>query len=159
MKQLFIIALFVCTSIQHAFTQENKPHKTRFVAGISLPELIHAGVTYRLANWSQLGFSAGLGPTWGGVWPSLSLEHRLYFGKEHPGLKQRTWFCRQGATYFPSAQPPEQFAVDLSVGKDLVFKNNKNGISIDAGVGYLQREDTEVSDIFPVLRFQFFFSL
>ncbi|MDH7460362.1 hypothetical protein QEG73_03700 [Chitinophagaceae bacterium 26-R-25] len=159
MKQLLMIALFVCPSVQHAYTQETKQHKTRFVTGISVPELIHAGVTYRLASWSQLGFNAGLGPTWGGVWPTLSLEHRLYVGNRHPRLGQKTWFCRQGGTYFTAALPPEQFAFDLSLGKDLVFKNARNGISIDAGVGYLQRENADVSEFLPVLRFEFYFSL
>jgi len=50
------------------------------------------------------------------------------------------------------------------VGKDILFKNPRNGITIDAGVFYLQ--DSEGSsiilipslDLWPALRIQFYFA-
>jgi hypothetical protein len=153
MKQLFVFALLLSLFIQHSYAQETQSPKIRFVVGLSLPEGIHAGVTYRLASWSQLGVNAGLTPVWEDVFASVSLEHRIYFGNTHPRLGQKTWFCRQGTSYLPREDAGQQFTLNLSVGKDLVFKN-LNGLSIDAGVTYWQRDAP--SNFAPILRFQFF---
>ncbi len=146
--------------------QEKNISKTRIVTGISGPELFHAGVTYRLANISQLGFNAGIAPSYGLIWSALSLEHRLYFGKNNEKINYKTWFCRQGTTFYPSAtKPSQQFSCNLTIGKDIPFHNYKNGITIDLGVFYLN--DSEESSIilvrslnlWPALRFEFYFSL
>lgn len=161
---LVIIALFSLHI--HLFAQERKISKTRFVIGISAPELLHAGVTYRLANSSQLGLNAGAGPSLGMIWSSISFEHRLYLGKNSEKSGQKTWFFRQGTTFFPSETTSSQrFTLNLTGGKDIVFKNGKNGITIDLGVFYLQ--DSESSSIilvrslnlWPALRFELYFSL
>lgn len=141
-------------------------HRLKFVTGISGPELLHAGLTYRLANISQLGMSAGLGPSFGSMWPTINFEHRLYIGSDLDNAGWKTWFFRQGVTYFPSAKSSQQFALTLTGGKDIPFrKNHNNGITIDAGVFYLP--DSERSSIilvrslnlWPALRFQFYFTL
>jgi hypothetical protein len=146
--------------------QESSPGRTRLVFGLAGPELIHAGITYRLAGFSQLGLNAGIGPSSGMAWTAISLEHRLYLGKVSGKSNLKTWFFRQGTTYFPSATLPSQhFTLTLTGGKDIVFKNAKNGLSIDLGVFYLP--DSERSsiilvrslDLWPALRFQLYFSL
>lgn len=156
----FIAFLFIdCAAI----AQEKKSGKTKLVAGLSGPELIHAGVSYRLANASQLGLNAGIGPSAGSAWTAISLEHRLYFGKNSDKTSQKVWFFRQGTTFFPQASSNQQFTLNLTVGKDLVFKNGHSGLTIDAGVFYLP--DSEGSSIilirslnlWPALRFEFFF--
>ncbi|MBK5270337.1 MAG: hypothetical protein JJE22_04910, partial [Bacteroidia bacterium] len=111
--------------------QKEAISKTRFVIGLSGPELLHAGVTYRIANASQLGLNAGVGPSSGLVWTSISLEHRLYLGKNSEIINQKTWFFRQGTTFFPQAKSSQQFTLNLTVGKDLVFKNINHGVTID----------------------------
>lgn len=144
-----------------AFAQDGKVCKTRFVAGLSGPELLHAGVTYRVVNASQFGLNAGIGPSWGEVWPTLSLEHRLYLGKSNERSSQKTWFFRQGTTFFPSAQSGQQFSLNLTAGKDLILKNPKNSITIDAGFFFLP--DSENSslvlvrslNLWPSIRFEF----
>ncbi|HYC40216.1 MAG TPA: hypothetical protein VEB63_06985 [Chitinophagaceae bacterium] len=73
-----------------AIAQEKESSNTRLVAGLSGPELLHAGVTYRIANVSQVGLNAGIGPSAGTVWTAFSLEHRLYFGKNSERSKQKT---------------------------------------------------------------------
>jgi hypothetical protein len=145
--------------------QEEKMSKTKFVIGLSGPELLHAGVTYRIANVSKFGINAGAGPSAGMIWTALSLEHRLYLGKNSQNTHQKTWFFRQGTTFFPAEKSSQQFTLNLSIGKDFVFKNAKNGITIDAGVFYLP--ESEMSSIilvrslnlWPALRFEFYFSL
>jgi hypothetical protein len=147
------------------YSQENNPGKTRFVIGAAGPELFHAGVTYRVANINQLGLNAGLGPSLGSVWTAISIEDRVYFGRSDKRTNQKNWFCRVGTTFFPQAESPQRFTFNLTAGKDLLFKNQKNGITIDAGVFYLQ--DSEGSsiilipslDLWPALRVQFYFSL
>jgi|GEM_PF-1426329 len=138
---------------------------TNLVLGISGPELLHAGVAFRVSNSNQLGINAGIGPSAGEAWPSISLEHRLYLGKNESRSNQKAWFCRQGITYFPSANSSQHFAFTLTGGKDFAFKKPGNGITIDAGFFYLK--DSESSSIilvrslnlWPALRFEFYFAL
>lgn len=147
------------------FAQQGEIGKARLVTGISAPELLHIGLTYRVANASQLGFSAGAGPSSGAIWPSINLEHRLYIGNNSAKTNQRTLFFRQGTTFFPSAKSSRQFTLNLTVGKDFVFKNIKNGITIDAGVFYLPESErssvilVRSFNLWPALRFEFYFSL
>ncbi|HEX5552593.1 MAG TPA: hypothetical protein VFX43_05030 [Chitinophagaceae bacterium] len=162
MKYLMVIitSLFFTLNLR---AQTEKVSKTRFVIGLSDPELLHAGVTFRIANASQLGLNVGAGPTLGGVWPAISLEHRLYVGKDNERVNQKTWFFRQGTTFFTSAESPQQFTLNLTVGKDLLFKNIKNGITIDAGLFYLPRDERSSTGrsffLVPALRFEFYFAL
>jgi hypothetical protein len=162
----FITLFFLLMANIPLQAQETRPARTRLVLGLAGPELIHAGVTYRLADFSQLGLNAGIGPSSGMAWTAISLEHRLYLGKASPKSNLKTWFFRQGTTFFPSATLPSQrFTLTLTGGKDIPFRNAKNGISIDLGVFYLA--DSERSslilvrslDLWPALRFQFYFSL
>ena len=80
--------------------QKETIKKTKIVIGISSPELLHAGATYRLANISQIGLNVGGAPSLGGIWPSASFEHRLYIGKNSEKSDQKTWYFRQGTTFF-----------------------------------------------------------
>jgi hypothetical protein len=159
---LFILMiLFFCHTLS---AQTKSIGKTRFVAGIAGPELIHAGITHRIAEISQLGASVGAGPSSGTIWTAISLEHRLYLGKKSEKTNHKTWFFRQGTTFFPSAKSSQQFTLNLTVGKDLIFKKPGNGMSIDAGVFYLPESETSSIilirslDLWPALRFQFYFS-
>jgi hypothetical protein len=144
--------------------QESKIRKTRFIAGLSGPELLHVGVTHKLAPVSQVGLSVGAGPSMGMLWSSVNLEHRLYFGKKSQETNQKTWFSRQGSTFFPSAKSSQQFTLTLTAGKDFIFKNIKNGITIDAGVFYLPESErssiilVRSLNLWPALRVEFFFS-
>lgn len=144
------------------YAQDKKMNKARFVIGLSAPELLHAGLTYRIANASQIGLSVGAGPSLGSIWPSINVEHRLYFGKNSIKTDQKIWFFRQGTTFFPSAQSPQKFTLNLTVGKDIPFKN-KNGITIDAGVFYLPESESSSIilvrslNLWPALRFEFYF--
>lgn len=163
MKYALVIIPLLYFNI-NLFAQGEKTSKTRFVIGLSAPELLHAGVTYRLANVSQLGLNAGAGPSSGMVWTSISLEHRLYLGKNSEKSNQKTWFFRQGTTYFPSATTSSQhFTLNLTVGKDIPSKNIKNGITIDVGVFYLPHSEhssiilVRSLNLWPALRFELYF--
>lgn len=162
MKNVTLIIILLSINI-NLIAQQETMSKTKFVFGLSGPELLHAGFTYRIVNFSQLGISAGVGPSAGKAWTTINFEHRLYFGKNADKTMQKTWFFRQGTTYFPSAKNPSQhFSLNLTVGKDIVFKNNKNGLTIDVGVFYLA--DSENSSIilirslnlWPAIRFEFY---
>ena len=159
-------ALVMITSLSFIFNlhaQEKKISKTRFVIGLSAPELLHAGITYRIANASQFGLSVGAGPSLGTIWPSINLEHRLYLGKKSEKTNQKLWFFRQGTTFFPSAKSSQQFTLNLTVGKDIPFKKIKNGITIDAGVFYLPESESSSIilirslNLWPALRFELYF--
>jgi hypothetical protein len=82
MKYSIVIIAFLFLNLK-VCAQKERISKARFITGLSGPELLHAGVTYRVANFSQFGLNAGIGPTLGGIWPALSLEHRLYDGKNN----------------------------------------------------------------------------
>ena len=148
----------------HVSAQQDNLSKTRFVAGVSGPELLHAGFTHRLSNVSQLGLNAGIGPSAGMAWSALSIEHRLYFGKNAEKTNQKIWFFRQGSTFFPSAKSPQKFTLNLTIGKDFVFKKINRGITIDAGVFYLPESESssiilvKALNLWPALRFEFYFS-
>ncbi|HEX5552578.1 MAG TPA: hypothetical protein VFX43_04955 [Chitinophagaceae bacterium] len=164
MKYSIVIIAFLFLNLK-VCAQKERISKARFITGLSGPELLHAGVTYRVANFSQFGLNAGIGPTLGGIWPVLSLEHRLYVGKNNERINQKIWFFRQGTTFFPSARSSQQFTLNLTVGKDILFKNIKNGITIDAGVFYLPESESSSIilvrslNLWPALRFEFYFSL
>ena len=161
--QILTLAL-LCLNV-NLFSQEVQTGKTKFIAGLSAPELLHIGLTHRIANVSQLGISVGAGPSLGLIWTSINLEHRLYVGKNSERTDQKQWFFRQGSTFFPSAKSSQQFTLNLTIGKDFIFKNVKNGITIDAGVFYLpESESSSVIlvrslNLWPALRFEFFFAL
>ncbi len=153
---LFSFTLNLCA-------QKETIHKTKVAIGISAPELLHAGLTYRIANISMLGLNVGAGPSLGSVWTSVSLEHRLYLGKNDKRVNQKTWFFRQGTTFFPSAKSNQQFTLNVTLGKDFPFKNIENGITIDAGVFYLPGSESSSVilvrslNLWPALRFEFYF--
>lgn len=164
MKKFLIIILALALSID-LFSQVKKTSKTRFITGLSAPELFHVGATYRLANICQLGLNAGIGPSYGLIWTAISLENRIYFGKSNEKSDYKTWFCRQGTTFFPSAEKPSQYTFNLTIGKDIPFKKINNGITIDFGVFYLPgSEDSSIIlvrslNLWPALRIEFYFSL
>jgi len=155
--------LFVCNFDLSGQTE--KKTNTKFVFGISAPELLHAGVAFRVSQSNQLGINAGIGPSSGEVWPSISVEHRLYLGKNDPKTNIKAWFCRQGATFFPSAKSSQKFALTLTGGKDFSFKKHGNGITIDAGFFYLPESESSSIilvrslNLWPALRFEFYFAL
>jgi hypothetical protein len=164
----YTIAVIALLTFHHTLCAQDEARisRAKIVAGLSGPELIHAGVTYRICDFSQLGFNAGLGPSFGMLWSALSLEHRLYLGKNSARTNQKLWFFRQGTTWFPAETNPSQdLTLNLTVGKDIPFRNLKNGLTIDAGVFYLP--DSETSSVilvrswnlWPALRFEFYFSL
>jgi hypothetical protein len=164
MRYLISVTSFFLSYLT-AICQENTVAPAKFVAGISGPELLHAGITYRLANASLLGINAGAGPSLGTVWTSISLEHRLYLGKNDERTGRKAWFLRQGTTFFPSANSGQRFTFNFTGGKDIGFKKAGNGITIDAGVFYLpESENSSIIlirslKLWPALRFELYFGL
>ncbi len=160
----YIVALILSVLLHvNLFAQKETIKKTKILVGLSVPELLHVGITYRVANSSQLGASLGIGPSSGAAWPTINLEHRLYFGRNAEATNQKTWFFRQGTTFFPSAKSTQKFTLNLTVGKDLLFKKAGSGITIDAGVFYLPgSENSSIIlvrslNLWPALRFEFYF--
>lgn len=143
--------------------QQKSATRTKYILGLSAPELLHTGITYRIANISLVGVSVGAGPTMGGVWTTINVEHRLYFGENSVKTNQKTLFFRQGTTFFPSARSAQKFTLNLTIGKDFVFKNVRNGITMDVGVFYLPESErssiilVRSLNLWPALRFEFYF--
>ena len=163
MKFTILIISLLFSFTLNLCAQKETINKTKIVIGLSAPELLHAGVTYRIANISQLGLSVGAAPSLGTIWTSVNLEHRLYLGKNSEKTNQKTCFFRQGTTFFPSAESSQRFTLNLTIGKDFIFKNIKNGITIDAGVFYLPKSErssvilVRSLNLWPALRFEFYF--
>ncbi len=163
MKYIFVVIALLSLN-NKLYCQDTNSGNTRFIAGLSGPELIHAGITHRISNSSQLGLSGGVAPSMGMIWSSINLEHRLYLGKSSEENDQKTYFFRQGTTYFPSADNPQRFTMTATAGKDFQFKNFKNGLTVDLGVFYLP--DSERASVilirplnlWPALRAEFYFS-
>jgi hypothetical protein len=108
-----------------------------------------------LGKTSQVGFSTGVGPSWGAVWPTLNIEHRLYFGKITESANRRRWFIKQGLTYFTAAE--SQSAVSFSVGSDLKSRARNRGWTIDLGGFILIQNNNDRKNLFlPALRFQYY---
>lgn len=156
---LFVIVLLTGMNLSG---QVADPGKIRIAGGIGGPELIHLGLSYRLADFSQLGIYGGGGPSWGTAWYALSLEHRLYFGVASERSGRQSWFFRQGVTYFPGAVQPQRLSLNLTAGKDLVFLSGRAGMTFDAGIFYLAgSENSSVIlvrslNLWPAIRIQFF---
>lgn len=109
---IIVVLLFL---IFNLYDQREKIHKAKVVIGLSAPGLLHLRITYRIANISLVEINGGLGPTLGGVWPALSFENRIYFGRNDGKTKQKNLFCRQGSTFFPSAVSPGRFTGTLTI--------------------------------------------
>jgi hypothetical protein len=151
MKKLGFLML-VGLWVSHALAQDMALTRTRFIAGLSAPELLHVGLGFDVTKYNQLGLSAGVGPSWGTLWPSLTAEHRLYFGKTKELTNRKQWFFRQGASYFPAG---DEGAGTLSIGADLKSKHRDKGWTIDAGIFFLYPRDRDrYYNSFPALRFQ-----
>lgn len=157
--------IFICILCSHAILAQDGARRTKFVAGVAAPEIIHAGITWRAANISLLGLSGGIGPSWGTAWTTVSLEHRLYLGKNSAATSQKVWFFRQGATWFPAeTEASRKLSLNVTGGKDFAFRNPRNGITIDAGFFYLAGSENSAIilfwswNIWPAVRIQFYFS-
>jgi hypothetical protein len=154
MKKLFILLLLQITTLL-VVAQEDSLTKTKFVIGLSAPELLHAGVNIDFTKYNQLGVSAGIGPSWGSVWPTLNIEHRFYFGKIMEATNRRRWFFKQGFTYF--AADDDQSALTFTLGADLKSKAANRGWTIDLGAFILyQSENGRENQVYPALRFQYY---
>ena len=135
-------------------TAQDSLSKTRWVGGLSVPELLHLGMATRITPFSMLGISAGVGPTWGGLWPSVNAEHRLYPGARSANKGRKQWFLRQSISYFPSGK---DVVFAFTVGVDLRSKRSSSGWTIDAGVLQLRPDEKgEQARYLPALRFQFY---
>lgn len=99
-KKIFLLVSVLALQLSVAVAQTDTLTKVKLLIGISVPELAHAGLSLDLGKHNQLGMSAGIGPTWGGVWPSFNAEHRLYFGNLREKTKKRIPFFRQAFTTF-----------------------------------------------------------
>lgn len=159
MVKYIVLAGVLLLAVASGVKAQEQEDKTRFVAGISGPELIHAGITFKITRSNRIGVSAGAAPSWGTTWSSVNLENRLYVNVDSP-----YWFFRQGITYFPSASSDAQhFSFSLTAGRDFMFKNGHSGITVDGGVFYLaESEDSSVIlirslNLWPALRVQLYF--
>lgn len=62
-----VLAITIYLGFGLSLHAQEKINKTRFIIGLSTPELFHAGVTHRLANISEVGLNVGAGPSSGTI--------------------------------------------------------------------------------------------
>lgn len=152
-KANFLILLVFASSFASA--QEDSLTKTRIVIGLAAPELIHLGFATDLGQRNQVGFSAGLAPSWGSVWPSLNVEHRFYFGGNSAATLKKKFFLKQGFTFFTADQ--DQKALTFTLGADLKSKARHRGWTIDLGAFLLLQNDMDRQNkLYPAIRFQYY---
>lgn len=93
--KITMLILFFSSSFS-LWAQKESINKTRFIVGLSSPELFHLGLTYRIANVSQISLNAGEAPSLGTIWPSISLEHRVHLGMNDKRTNKKKLFYSTG---------------------------------------------------------------
>ena len=84
-----ILLLFLPFLLQ---SQNEDVAKTRFVAGLAVPELIHLGANVDLGNFNQIGGSAGFSLSLGRLFAGLALRLPFWRGPQaaplmHAGMR------------------------------------------------------------------------
>lgn len=132
MIKSLLTAWLVIHTLQAAVCQDSlvlRP-KSRFVLGLSSPELLHIGYGIDVSRKYHIGITAGIGPSWGTAWPQFSIEQRILFAtSDSPGQKGQ-WFFRQGFNYFPFG---EDLLVTFSIGRDSKWDSNQDCWTFDLG--------------------------
>lgn len=145
-------------------SQNKNLSKTRFVAGLAVPELIHLGTNVDVASYNQIGGSAGF-LVFYGYHPTLNIEHRFYFGNLKNSTKRTNWFFKQGVSYFfnigDDIGSAYQTSVNLSIGLDIKSKSRRNGWTVDLGsfIAFPQKGNEGINEnniIGPSIRVQFY---
>ncbi|MEJ7912844.1 MAG: hypothetical protein WKF70_06800, partial [Chitinophagaceae bacterium] len=130
MYKLFLLLVFLVW-IKPIRAQDSSKSATRLAIGIAAPELLHVAFGFDIGKINTLCFGAGLGPSWGTVWPTLNAEHRLYFGERQNFTNRKRGFFRQGVTRF--TQATNETALSFTLGADLKSKSSGHGWTIDLG--------------------------
>ena len=161
-KSYFSILLMCLPFLSQS--QNEDLSKTRFVAGLSYPELIHLGANVAVGNYNQIGGSVGF-LVFYGYHPTVNIEHRFYFENLKDFTKPRNWFFRQAVTYYfiidDEIGGDYQASLILSVGLDFRSNSRKNGWTLDLGgfIAYPKKGNRGINEnhiIGPSLRIQFY---
>ena len=143
--------------------------------GLGFPDLLHAGMKYRLTDVSKIGMSYGTlifaDRSNNRSMIAITLEHEYHFPPSNQ--KKHKYYLSQKLTYIQDADAFTQSRIlyfTPSVGK-VFYSEGPFGINIDAGLNvkinnktFGSMQDDQVSPnnfpaIFPAVRLQFFFQL
>jgi hypothetical protein len=134
---IFVLSLLVFSNSE-AMAQDEPVGKTRFLFGVGVPEFLHLGLSHKISPINQFGASLGVLPVWGGqAVVSVSAEHRLYFGPLSKVTNYKSFYFRQGLSYFPQGNTDPGSTLNLTIGKDFNFWTERNGLSLDLGIVYV----------------------
>ena len=144
MKNLYVIRYLLLAflwffSAKYILSQK----KVNIIAGIGLPELIHAGVRYQMGQ-TQLGGSFGYG---GDSTYSINGDFLYHFGKVSDLSKRKRWYGKLGVGYNRSKSAYDIFkslVLTTRIGKEYNI-SHVLGIGVDAGLTFLvYEENTEI---------------
>lgn len=154
MMKRYAFLLLLCFNAGFAQAQKDSISNILFLAGASTPELAHVGLGAKLGNRNMIAVAFGIAPTWGGIWPAWSVEHRIYFKSLRDASVRRNWLLKQGYTYFTT---DGESAIAFTVGTESRNKRRPHrGWTIDAGVFLLFQTDGWENRWGPALRFQYY---
>ena len=156
-KSLLVFLVLLIQGINSACCQDQQAllPRSRFVFGLSSPELLHIGYSLDITRKYQVGVTAGVGPSWGTAWPQFSWEQRFYTSAATE--QKGHWFFRQGFNYFPLG---EDLLLTFSLGRDSKWDANRGCWTFDFGISTFvfynrQYEGSEPYYHFvPVIRIQ-----
>lgn len=155
-----------------------RPQDRRFEIdfGLGFPDLLHTGMKYKLTPINKVGMSYGM------LIPSeknnrrthaVTFEHEYHFGKISEKSITPLYYFAQKATYLHDSNGDvavRTVYLTPSIGKSF-YGDGLFGIHIDVGLNVKIAEDriatrlgdtrgiTSFPNIFPAVRFQFFFHL
>jgi|APLow6443716910_1056828.scaffolds.fasta_scaffold72155_1 hypothetical protein len=124
--------------------------------GIGFPELLNIGIRYKIFDQAKIGLSIGYWPpskpgwfSWGNL-VSLSGDFYYHFGGLSNFSAIRPWYGRIGLSNILGAGGYSVLC--LRLGRDFNL-DEKNGISLDAGMGLQFIEDSFFVPVFGACYF------
>jgi hypothetical protein len=118
----------------HSFGQE----KINIKAGISVPEILHAGIRYQF-NQFQSGIYVGGDPIFDNHILTISGDISYHFGGHSKFTERKPWYLRTGLTQFRSENETYIFKdlyLNFRIGRDINL-SKKIGLEIDFGTTFL----------------------
>lgn len=160
---LLFVMSFLSSSLGIIYGQ----NKVKITAGFGNPEVFNIGLKYRIFNQGNTGFSIGWFPHTDSYllsknsYLSFSGDFYYHFAGSTDYSDQNPWYGRIGLNCLLEHdedigsswkyRQPYTYYTYFRIGRDFYF-NNKLGINLDAGLGYIINHKVKKGDLlFPVV--------
>ncbi len=173
---VFLAGMVCCLPALAQYSSKAPEKKFEIDFGLGFPDLLHAGMKYKLSESSKIGMSYGAliapGGSRGRRMSAITLEHEYHFGKTSGKSSMPLYFFGQKLTYIQDVDElssSETVYFTPYIGKGF-YSEGPFGINIDLGLNFKIHDQTMAhieSDnrnasssfpgVFPAMRLQFFF--